>query len=140
MITVVRRVQFCAGHRVWRHTGPCGHLHGHNYVAYFHAAADRLDDLGMVIDFAVLKERLGGWIERHWDHGFICHRDDEQALSAMAAVPGQKLFIMDDNPTAENMARYLLHHVGPEQLADTGVRLVRVVLWETENCCAEAVL
>jgi 6-pyruvoyltetrahydropterin/6-carboxytetrahydropterin synthase len=140
MITAVRRIQFCAGHRVWRHAGPCRHIHGHNYVAFFHAAAERLDDLGMVIDFSVLKERLGGWIEQHWDHGFLCHREDAEARRAMEAVPGQKLFLLDENPTAENMARYLLHSVGPGQLAGTGVRLVRVVLWETENCFAEVAL
>lgn len=55
-------------------------------------------------------------------------------------VKGQKVFWLDGNPTAENMAFYLLRTVGPQQLAGTGVRLVRVVLWETENCCAEAVL
>lgn len=137
MITAVRRIQFCAGHRVWKHEHRCAHLHGHNYVAFFHATADQLDDLGRVIDFGVLKERLGGWIDQHWDHGFICHKDDVEVLKAMSAVPGQKVFALDDNPTAENMARFLLHVVGPRQLAGTAVRLVRVVLWETENCYAE---
>lgn len=139
-ITAVRRIQFCAGHRVWKHGGPCSHLHGHNYVAFFHAAAAELDHLGMVIDFGVLKTRLGGWIQEHWDHGFICHAEDTEALGALARIPGQKVFELDANPTSENMARYLLHTVGPRQLADTGVTLVKVVLWETENCYAEVSL
>jgi len=140
MTTAVRRLQFCAGHRVWKHEHKCANLHGHNYIAFVHAEADQLDNLGRVIDFSVLKERIGGWIEQHWDHGFICHRDDTEALRAMEAIPNQKTFLMDANPTAENMADYLLRVVGPEQLADTGVRLVRVVLWETENCYAEVTL
>ena len=138
MITVVRRIQFCAGHRVWKHEHRCANLHGHNYVAFFHATAAELDPLGRVIDFGVLKDRLGSWIDQHWDHGFICHREDAEARQAMGAVPNQKVFLMEGNPTAENMAAYLLNTVGPKQLADTGVRLVRVVLWETENCSAEA--
>lgn len=140
MTTAVRRLQFCAGHRVWKHEHKCANLHGHNYVAFVHAAADELDDLGRVIDFSVLKDKIGGWIEANWDHGFICHREDAEALRAMEAIPNQKTFVMDANPTAENMADYLLRVVGPEQLADTGVRLVRVVLWETENCYAEVAL
>ena len=140
MTTAVRRLQFCAGHRVWKHEHKCANLHGHNYVAFVHAEADRLDALGRVIDFSVLKDRIGGWIESNWDHGFICHREDTEALAAMEAIPNQKTFTMDHNPTAENMADYLLRVVGPQQLAATGVRLVRVVLWETENCYAEVAL
>ena len=50
----------------------------------------------------------------------------------------EKVHVIDRNPTAENMADYLLRVVGPEQLAGTDVTLIKVVLWETENCCAEA--
>jgi len=137
MMTVSRRIVFCAGHRIWGHEGRCAHLHGHNYTAIFHAAAEELDPLGRVIDFSILKDRLGGWIDKHWDHGFICHRGDEQTIAVLRSIPGQKMFLLDDNPTAENLAQYLLRVVGPEQLAGTGVRLVKVELWETENCRAE---
>ena len=137
MISAVRRVQFSAGHRLYGHEGRCAHLHGHNYVAFFHATADQLDAVGRVVDFRVLEARLGGWIERHWDHGFIYNRNDQQVQQALAAVPGQKAFALEGNPTAENLARYLLNVVGPQELAGTGVRLERVVLWETENCYVE---
>ena len=138
-ITCVRRLQFCAGHRVWKHENKCAHLHGHNYVVYFHASAPKLDELGRVIDFDVLKERLGSWIEEHWDHGFILHRDDQEAVAAVRRVTEQKVALLDSNPTAENMARHLLETVAPEALKGTGVRVVKVVLWETENCFAEAI-
>jgi len=138
MTTIVRRVQFCAGHRLLKHEGECSHLHGHNYVVYFHATAQTLDSVGRVIDFSVLKDRLGGWIETHWDHGFICYKQDHEAREALSAIEAQKVFLLDDNPTAENLARYLLNVVGPRELAGTGTQLIRVVLWETENCCAEA--
>ena len=140
MTTIVRTVCFSAGHRLWRHEGKCVHIHGHNYTVEFHATAERLDDVGRVIDFSVLKDRLGGWIDQHWDHGFICFQDDHEVRTALAAIPGQKLFVMEVNPTAENLARYLLEVVGPRQLAATGVRLVRVVLCETDNCRADVSL
>ncbi len=140
MMTAVQRVCFSAGHRLLGHEGKCSSLHGHNYVAYFHATADKLDAMGRVVDFSVLKQRLGVWVNTHWDHGFVCHKEDQEARKALAHVECQKVFWLDGNPTAENMAAYLLHTVSPRELADTGVRVVRVVLWETENCCAEASL
>jgi 6-pyruvoyltetrahydropterin/6-carboxytetrahydropterin synthase len=137
MILCARRIPFCAGHRLWKHESKCAWLHGHNYVAVFHATAPQLDPLGRVIDFSVLKERLGGWLERHWDHGFVLHQDDAEALDAVSRIPGQKVYRLDANPTAENMARHLLDVVAPQQLAGLGVEVVKVVLWETENCSAE---
>lgn len=137
MTTVVRRICFSAGHRVWGHEHECANIHGHNYTVFVHATADRLDEVGRVIDFRVLKKRIGGWIGANWDHAFICHKDDREVREAMAAIPGQKVYLLDANPTAENLAAHLLRVVGPQELAGTGVRLVRVVLWETENCYAE---
>jgi 6-pyruvoyltetrahydropterin/6-carboxytetrahydropterin synthase len=140
-ITAVRRIQFCAGHRVWRHESKCNNLHGHNYVAFFHAEAEAgLDGIGRVIDFSVLKAKLGGWVDANWDHGFIHHAEDTETIQALAAVKGQKTFALPTNPTAENMADYLLRVVGPQVLAGTGVTLTKVVLWETENCYVEVSL
>jgi len=140
MITATRRIQFAAGHRVFGHEGKCRYLHGHNFVALVTAAADDLDAVGRVIDFGVLKERIGGWIERAWDHGFIVWQDDAEARRALDAVEGQKTYLLAGNPTAENLADHLLRVVGPDMLAGTGVRLVKVTLHETETGIAEATL
>jgi 6-pyruvoyltetrahydropterin/6-carboxytetrahydropterin synthase len=140
MITATRRIQFAAGHRVFGHEGKCRYLHGHNFVALVTAAADDLDAVGRVIDFGVLKERIGGWIERAWDHGFIVWQDDAEARRALEVVQGQKTYLLAGNPTAENLADHLLRVVGPDILAGTGVRLVKVTLHETENGIAEATL
>lgn len=137
MITCTRRIQFCAGHRVYGHEGKCRHLHGHNYVALVTAQAT-LDNIGRVIDFSVLKNRVGGWIDREWDHGFILWASDCEALVAVRSCSPFKVFELPSNPTAENMADYLLQTVCPNVLSDTGVRVIGVRLWETENCYAEA--
>ena len=140
-ISAVRRLQFCAGHRVHRHESKCRHLHGHNYVVFFHAESPAgLDPLGRVIDFGVLKAKLGPWIEAEWDHGMVLWAEDEEAIAAARLLGDQKLFLLPANPTAENMALYLLHEVAPRLLEGTGVTVTRVVLWETENCYAEAAL
>jgi 6-pyruvoyltetrahydropterin/6-carboxytetrahydropterin synthase len=137
----VRRIQFCAGHRLLGHEGGCVNLHGHNFVVFFHAEGDELDNIGRVIDFGVLKEKLGGWIDEHWDHGFFfCVEDREVASIFEKQIPNHKQFVLPSNPTVENMAQYLLEVVGPDQLERTGVHLVKVVLWETENCFSEVSL
>lgn len=133
---VARRFQFCSGHRVLEHEGSCANLHGHNYVTWVHATGD-LDRLGRVIDFGVLRDLVGSWINAHWDHAFIVHSKDSECLGALHAVKNQKLFVLDGNPTAENMAKHLLSVVCPEVLTGTGVRVTKVVLYETENCFAE---
>lgn len=142
MLTATRRIQFCAGHRVHRHESKCRNLHGHNYVAFFTAEGidEEQDPLGRVVDFGVLKEKLGGWIDENWDHGFILFEKDREGREALGYVPNQKVYLMDSNPTAENMAKHLLHDIGPNLLRGTGVALVSVKLWETENCYAEVSL
>jgi len=135
MVTCVRRIHFCSGHRVMNHESKCRNIHGHNYIAYFHASAPDLDSIGRVIDFSVLKERLGKWIDKHWDHAFIVNERDQEILNAFNTVKHEKpLFIAPFNPTAEEMAKHLLYEVAPVELTGTGVKIVKVVLWETENC------
>ncbi len=155
MPTCTRRLQFCAGHRVMGHENKCAHLHGHNYVVFLTATQDPnsrgdspwtpsgLDNIGRVIDFSVLKEKVGGWIDEHWDHGFIVYKEDTKVLDLLVDFARgnhnrQKIFRIPNNPTAENMALYLLFTVGPEVLKDTGVKLSSVRVWETENCYADA--
>lgn len=100
--------------------------------------------MGRVIDFSVLKERVGGWILANWDHGFVVASHDGDARRAIAAFMSgglpQKTFVLDRNPTAENMARHLALEVAPRVLEGTGVRVVKIVLEETENCFAECVV
>jgi 6-pyruvoyltetrahydropterin/6-carboxytetrahydropterin synthase len=139
-ITATRRLQFAMGHRVHGHESKCRHLHGHNFVAFVTAAADELDAVRRVIDFGVLKDRIGGWIDREWDHGLVVWQNDAEARSALATVDGQKAYLLPVNPTAENLADHLLRVIGPQTLAGTGVRLVKVTIFETENGIAEATL
>jgi 6-pyruvoyltetrahydropterin/6-carboxytetrahydropterin synthase len=131
-----RRIQFCAGHRVLGHEGKCRNIHGHNYVALITAESE-LDAIGRVIDFSVLKERVGGWIDQAWDHKFIANSEDGAIIEFLDSA-GFPVFILQDNPTAENMAKFLLQECSDTLMAGTGVRVVKVRIWETENCYADA--
>lgn len=128
----IRRLTFEAGHRVYGHESKCAALHGHSYKVEIEASAPSLDGLGRVIDFSVLKERIGTWIDENWDHATILHERDP--LGDILAHEFQKVFVLPYNPTAENIGRYLVEVVGPEELADTNVTVTAVIIYETENC------
>lgn len=142
MITCTRDISFCAGHRVLDHESKCAHPHGHNYRVELTASSDNssLDSLGRIIDFAVLKEKVGGWIDHNFDHGFIVFSEDGDLIKALSAIPDNKLCLLPTNPTAENIAQYLLKEICPIVLKGTGVTVTRVLVHETENCRAEASL
>jgi len=139
-LTIMRRIVFCAGHRLHRHGGKCEFFHGHNYTAEFYVTGSETDQVGRVIDFAVLKARFKGWIDEHWDHGFLLSREDDNGIAAARLVEPSKYYVMPFNPTAENMARYLLEKICPQLLEGTGVTATKVVIWETPEACAEASL
>lgn len=139
MITCSRKLAFSAGHRVLGHEGLCAYPHGHNYVVIVVATADQLDAVGRVIDFSVLKERLGQWLQHHWDHNFIVFEQDHEMLAALKMITSSREpYVAPFNPTAENMAHYLLTTICPEVFLDTGVKVVRVIVEETSNCSATA--
>jgi 6-pyruvoyltetrahydropterin/6-carboxytetrahydropterin synthase len=129
MFSVTREISFCYGHRLLSYDGKCKHLHGHNGRAVITLAAERLDQLGMVADFGVLKRVVGGWIDEKLDHRMLLHRDDP-ALPFLRSQ-GEPVFVMDTNPTAENIARLIFDYAQAQ-----GFPVVEVKLWETDNCYA----
>lgn len=129
MFHVCREIHFSYGHRILHHGGKCRYLHGHNGKVIVDIAADQLDDLGMVVDFSEIKRQVQTWIAEHLDHRMILRKDDP-------AVPflteqGEPMFLMDGNPTAENLAR-LIYKVARE----AGLPVAAVTFWETNDCCA----
>lgn len=140
-ISITRKLEFDAGHRVMGHENKCGTLHGHRYTVEVTAEAKELDSIGRIIDFSVLKEKIGSWIDEHWDHTTIIYDQDQETLKAMRWIPKNKEpFAAPWNPTAENMANYLLKTVCPRELSQTGVLVTGVKVWETPNCWAAAYL
>lgn len=135
MITAERYHDISCGHRVVGHEGKCRHLHGHNYRIHFKVAGE-LDQVGRVLDFGVIKSRLCMWLEDHWDHRMLLWSDDPHVDGLLAVDP--MIVLLPFNPTAENMAEHLLRVVGPDQLADTGCRLLSVRIEETSKCSATA--
>jgi len=145
-VTCTRKLHFDAGHRVMGHENKCAHLHGHSYQVLLEAESilteSELDSVGRVVDFGRIKEIYDPWIQEHWDHGFLLHIQDVDAIDRIqgfeTGVTTQKLYLLDSNPTAENIGIFLL--TSPNfvtQLQVYGVRIKSVTVHETSNCFAK---
>jgi len=143
-LSLIRQLKFCAGHRLYRHESKCAFFHGHNYRVDIEVVAagggSEVDSVGRIVDFSLIKQRMLSWLDTNWDHAFLIFEEDSNALAAIRTVEPTKYFVMPYNPTAENMARYLLEVVAPDVLSDLGVVARRVVVWETDESCAVATL
>lgn len=143
MTTCTRILEFDAAHRVLRHESKCRTLHGHRYKVEITCSAPDLDTVGRVVDFGVIKALVGGWIDKYWDHTTLVNDEDmsliewcgQDALSGHNRHP----YIFPGNPTAENIASYLLD-VAQDLFRNSGSPLVvsQVRVWETPNCYADA--
>lgn len=137
-LEAVRYHDFSAGHRVVGHEDKCRYLHGHNYRIHFTLESQTgLDEIGRVLDFSVIKTILCQWLEEHWDHKFLIWEQDP-FLPGMMELSPESTVVLPFNPTAENMAQFLLNqapHLLPEN-----VRLSKVIVEETRKCRVEATL
>lgn len=143
-----------------------GHNYRVHFTAQATATDVPLDNLGRVVDFSVLKAKMCQWLEDNFDHRTVIWDLDpafsdfyERCIQGYAGKDGARSLALPDdgpedmplrklllrslvfvpfNPTAENLARYLLDTIGPMQLRGTGVKLVRVVVEETRKCSATA--
>lgn len=129
MFQVTREIHFCYGHRLLDYHGKCRHLHGHNGKVAITVETSGLDDRGMVLDFLEIKRAASRWIDENLDHRMVLARRDP-AVAVLEQL-GEPLFLMDADPTAENLARLIF-----DAVAGQGFPVVEVRLWETPHCSA----
>ena len=121
MFTVSREINFCYGHRLLNYEGKCRHLHGHNGRAVITFKAAEPGPQGMVLDFSEIKRIVSRWIDDHLDHRMILNRIDPAV--PMLQEMGEPVYLMDVNPTAENIAKLIFD-----------VALGRAFRWLTFAC------
>ncbi len=129
MYRVTKQIDFCYGHRLLAYEGKCRHLHGHNGRVEIELEGPALDERGMVTDFAEIKRVMKGWIDDQLDHRMVLHRRDP-AVPALREL-GEPLHLMEENPTAEALARLIF-----DETRRQGFPVVRVVFWETPDSFA----
>ena len=109
--------EFAAAHSLRNYPGDCHRLHGHNWKVEVEAVATVLDELGLAIDFKVIKQ-LAKKVTDELDHRYLNE-----------IAPFDRI-----NPTAENLAAYVYRRLA-EELNEPRVRIHAVTLWETERAC-----
>ena len=129
MFSVTRELTFCYGHRLLNYMGKCKFLHGHNGKALITLESENLDDLGMVVDFTKLKQTVGTWIDENLVHKMILNKNDPMLEHFLTC--GEPVYLMTDNPTAENIAKEIFLYT-----MKMGFPVVEVKLWETDSCYA----
>jgi 6-pyruvoyltetrahydropterin/6-carboxytetrahydropterin synthase len=126
---VSREIDFCYGHRLLNYEGKCRYLHGHNGHAIITIESASLDERGMVLDFTEIKRVVSSWIDEKLDHRMLLQRSDP--FVSLLQEAGEPLFLMDENPTAENIAKLIFDFT-----ASRGFPIVECQLWETPHCFA----
>ena len=105
---------FDAAHKLVGYEGKCARLHGHSWKVEVFVTGGESDEIGMVVDFGILRERLKEITEK-LDHNFL---NDFKEIG---------------NPTSENIVKYIFRNLKlPE-----GVRLEKVRVWESPSSWCE---
>jgi 6-pyruvoyltetrahydropterin/6-carboxytetrahydropterin synthase len=129
MFRVSREIDFCYGHRLLNYDGKCKYLHGHNGRAIITIESATLDERGMVLDFSDIKKVVSSWIDEKLDHRMLLHKGDP--FVPILQQQEEPLFLMDVNPTAENIAKLIYDYT-----ASRGFPIIECQLWETPRCFA----
>jgi 6-pyruvoyltetrahydropterin/6-carboxytetrahydropterin synthase len=110
--------EFSAAHNLRNFRGKCEALHGHNWKVEVVLSGKNLDESGVVLDFAEVKVATSE-IMSEIDHRYL----------------NDLPFFMENNPSSENIARYIFHRL-QEKIDNDRVRITRVTAWESQDACA----
>jgi 6-pyruvoyltetrahydropterin/6-carboxytetrahydropterin synthase len=110
---------FSSAHQLRGYKGKCENLHGHNYKIEIYARGRELDNIGLLVDFGELKEAADEVV------AYLDHRNINE-------LPP---FDVELNPSAENLARYVLERVA-SRVSDERVQVYKVRCFETPTSIA----
>ena len=115
MFDIFIKTHFAGAHHLRDYPGECENPHGHNWKVKVTVKATELDELGMGIDFKVLKKIVKEAVDK------LDHRD-------LNNLPAFK----DINPSSENIARYLFSEL-KQPLTHDRYSLFSITILETDN-------
>jgi 6-pyruvoyltetrahydropterin/6-carboxytetrahydropterin synthase len=110
---------FSSAHQLRGYKGKCENLHGHNYKIEIYARGRELDNIGLLVDFGELKTAADEVVQ------YLDHRN----INELAP------FDEELNPSAENLARYILERVSA-RVGDDRVQVYKVRCFETPTSVA----
>lgn len=144
MLTITRKLEFDAGHRIPDHKSQCRNLHGHRYTLEITLVGavireEGSSDNGMIMDFSDVKSLAKHHLVDVWDHAFLVYEKDTALREFLESIPDHKTVVIDSIPTVENLAQtaFNILKAAYQDRYGTGLRLHKLVLHETPNCWAE---
>jgi len=105
---------FSAAHRLCGYQGACSNLHGHNWKVRVGIKTAVLDEIGMALDFGIIKKILGD-ILSEFDHAYL------NEVNSLEGI----------NPTSENLAMFIYQRIDKELSG------MPASIWEVEICESE---
>ena len=146
MLTITRKLEFDAGHRIPDHNSQCRNLHGHRYVLEITLTGgvieqDGQSDNGMIMDFSDVKKLANSALVDVWDHAFLVYEKDHAVRNFLDTLPNHKTVVLPLVPTIENLATIafgILKNAYTDNFG-TGLTLHKIKLFETPNCWAEII-
>lgn len=118
MYELTVKAEFEAAHFIKNYPGKCARLHGHNWIVEAVAKGTELNELGILIDFKVLKTELKKILEM-FDHKFL----NELEIFA------------EKNPTAENIAKIIFEKLSASEIFSGKNKLAAIKVYETPKSC-----
>jgi 6-pyruvoyltetrahydropterin/6-carboxytetrahydropterin synthase len=119
MYEVMIEEEFSAAHALRGYKGKCENLHGHNWKVEVYVRGERLDEVGMLVDFTQLKA-VTRQVMKYLDH---------QNLNEL------KPFDEELNPSSEHIAGFILHRIA-EEVNNERAKVYKVRVWETPSTSA----
>ena len=144
MLTITKRLEFDAGHRIPQHKSQCRNLHGHRYALEITLEGEPVadpesSDHGMLMDFSDVKSLAKDHLVDLWDHAFLVHDGDTLIRGLLAQIPGHKTVVLNRVPTAENLVAIAFEILDPLYTERFGnhLKLCRLRLYETPTSWAD---
>ncbi len=112
--------EFSAAHFLKLYDGSWEPRHGHNWKVSVIARADKLDSMGVVVDFEMLKPSLKKVLAEFNYTSFNDHPDFKNEKQ---------------NPSTENIAKAIYDRLSKQFKSDSA-RVIKVTVWETSDASA----
>lgn len=112
------RENFEAAHKIKNYPGKCARLHGHNWIVEASVKGSKLNDLGILIDFKILKSELKKVLEE-FDHQYLNELE----------------IFTKKNPTAENLAKIIFEKLSESEIFNENAKLSAVKIYESPKSC-----
>src|SRR5438034_11526235 len=110
---------FSSAHQLRGYKGKCENLHGHNYKIEIYARGRKLNNIGLLVDFVELKDAADDLVI------YLDHKNLNEL----------EPFIAEQNPSAENVARFVLERLAA-RLDEDRVKIYKVRCFETPTSVA----